>query len=67
MINLLFVSRENQHIILKNSETSDVIGITQSDLLLFTTSLIRIHQVELQIKEAKIIIVFHKTNTQSKI
>lgn len=39
MINLLFVSRETQHIILKNSETCDVIGITQSELSLFYNKL----------------------------
>lgn len=67
MTNLLFVSRENQHTILKNSEAFDVIGITQSELPLFATSLIQIHQVDFQMKEVEIVIVFHKTNTQSKI
>lgn len=39
MINLLSVSRENHHIILKNSKTCDVIAITQNELSLFYNKL----------------------------
>lgn len=39
MIIRLFVSRENQHIKLKSSETCDVIGITQSEWPLFYNKL----------------------------